>query len=243
MTGKVVEMAARPAGKVPQDVIRRLGPVVQDSTPMLVARLLREAIATGQFRPGQQLMETSLAGGLGVSRGPLREAMQRLTQEGLLVSHRNRGLFVMQLDEPAVRDMFLARLAIERAAVAQIIVTGRHHSAAVLLDLARGMSDYRDSPSSPAVSELDMKFHETLVSLADSPRLTLMHQTMIIQVRMCLTEMQATYHSVDRRVEEHSKLAQAIVSADTEEAERLLVEHMNDGLKRLLTALASDARM
>lgn len=236
-------MAARRTGKVPPEAFRRLGPVMQDSTPTLVARLLREAIATGQFRPGQQLLETSLAEGLGVSRGPLREAMQRLTQEGLLVSHRNRGLFVMQLDEPAVRDMFLARTAIERAAVAQIIVTGRHHAVTALLDLANAMNEYQDDPGSPAVSDLDMKFHETLVSLADSPRLTLMHQTLIIQVRMCLTQMQATYHSVDRRVGEHRDLARAIMSADCDRADALLVEHMNDGLERLIAALASPATM
>ena len=68
-----------------------LAPIQQDTTPALIARQLRDAIATGQFAPGQQLLETTLARSLGVSRGPLREAMQRLTQEGLLISHRNRG--------------------------------------------------------------------------------------------------------------------------------------------------------
>ena len=49
-----------------------LTPIVQDSTPSLIASQLREAIAAGEFRPGEQLAETALAASLGVSRGPLR---------------------------------------------------------------------------------------------------------------------------------------------------------------------------
>ena len=103
-----------------------LPPVVQESTPALIARILREAIADGRFPPGSQLVEQELARELNVSRGPLREAMQRLTQEGLLVGHRNRGLFVMELTEDAVRDMYLAREAVECAAVRRIVATGTH---------------------------------------------------------------------------------------------------------------------
>ena len=97
----------------PGDLGGSLEPVVQESTPALIARSLRRAISSGEFPPGTQLGEAALARQLGVSRGPLREAMQRLTQEGLLVSHRNRGLFVPDLTPEAVSDMYLLRRAIE----------------------------------------------------------------------------------------------------------------------------------
>lgn len=58
---------------------RILTPLVQESTPAIIARKLRDAIANGDFPPGSQLTEAGLAADLGVSRGPLREAMQRLT--------------------------------------------------------------------------------------------------------------------------------------------------------------------
>ena len=61
---------------------------------------------------------------LGVSRGPLREGMQRLTQEGLLVAIRNRGLFVIDMTAEDIRDMYIAREAIERAAARDIVVSG-----------------------------------------------------------------------------------------------------------------------
>src|SRR3954468_4154381 len=84
-----------------------LDPVVQESTPAIIARKIRDAIARGDFAPGVQLGEAELAKELGVSRGPLREAMQRLTQEGLLVSYRNRGLFVVSMDQDDFRDIYL----------------------------------------------------------------------------------------------------------------------------------------
>ncbi|MDN5574145.1 MAG: GntR family transcriptional regulator, partial [Micrococcales bacterium] len=61
-----------------------LNPVVQESTPALIARQLRRAIGEGELAPGQQLNEAALSRSLGVSRGPLREGLQRVTQEGLL---------------------------------------------------------------------------------------------------------------------------------------------------------------
>ena len=206
----------------------------QDSTPSLIARQLREAIASGQFAPGQQLLETSLAQTLGVSRGPLREAMQRLTQEGLLISHRNRGLFVMDLDEATVRDTYLARSAVERAAVEHLIDRGRNGEAVVLIELAGRMEEFRGDPSSDDVSLLDLAFHEKLVELSGSPQLQRMHRTLLTQVRMCLTNMQATYESIDHRVKEHRMLADAIIAGDTERAVTLLREHMDDGMRRLL---------
>ena len=211
-----------------------LAPIQQDTTPTLIARQLRDAIATGRFMPGQQLLETSLAQSLGVSRGPLREAMQRLTQEGLLISHRNRGLFVMELDESTVRDTYLARAAVEQAAVEHLIATGRHSEAVALRDFAEQMSEYRSDPSGEEVTALDIGFHEKLVELSGSPQLQRMHQTLLTQVRMCLTNMRTTYDSIDDRVEEHRALAAAIIEGNAERAVSQLRAHMEDGMNRLL---------
>jgi DNA-binding GntR family transcriptional regulator len=217
----------------------QLAPLQQASTPTLIAQQLREAIATGEFAPGQQLLETSLAQALGVSRGPLREAMQRLTQEGLLISHRNRGLFVTDLDEAAVRDTYLARGAVERAALEHLIESGRNAAAEVLIEIAGRMEQHRDDPSSDELSLLDLAFHEKLVELSGSPELQRMHRTLLTRMRMCLTTMQATYDSVDERMAEHRILAEAIIGGDVERATKLLREHMDDGMRRLLAAAAA----
>jgi DNA-binding GntR family transcriptional regulator len=216
-----------------------LTPIPRDSTPSIIARRLRDAVARGEFKPGQQLTEAALAASFGVSRGPLREAMQRLTQEGLLVSHRNRGLFVMELDEPTIRDIYLARGAIERTAVRQAVELGVGSAAQALVEVVDEMRGYQDQPRHPAVSELDMRFHEQLVALSRSPRLMLMHGTLLTQVRLCLAWMQGTYDSVDDRVNEHAGIARAVVDGDAELAERLLHAHMEDGLRRVLSSVGS----
>ncbi|NNG20355.1 GntR family transcriptional regulator [Naumannella sp. ID2617S] len=211
---------------------KSLQPIVQISTPELIAGLLREAVATGQYGPGQQVSEKALAERLGVSRGPLREAMQRLTQEGLLVSHRNRGLFVMELDEATVKDIYLARDAVERAAVAHMIGQGRGAEASMLGPMVERMASLE--ADDPQVSDADMEYHKVLVGLSGSPRLIRMHNTLVTQLRLCLNLMQPTYDSVDHRVGEHGDIKEAIVTGDAALADRLLVEHMEDGLERVL---------
>lgn len=214
-----------------------LTPIPRDSTPSIIARRLRDAVAKGEFQPGQQLTEAALAASFGVSRGPLREAMQRLTQEGLLVSHRNRGLFVMELDEPTIRDIYLARAAIERTAVRRAVELGAGSAAEALVSVVEAMRSYEDRPTDPEVSALDMEFHEQLVALSRSPRLILMHGTLLTQVRLCLAWMQGTYDSVDYRVAEHADIARAIVAGDADLADRLLCAHMEDGLRRVLVSV------
>ena len=96
-----------------------LEPVVLESTPMTIAARIREAIASGVIPPGAQIGEAEFARQLAVSRGPLREGLQRLAQEGLVVAVRNRGHFVIEMTPENVRDMYVARAAVERAAAAR----------------------------------------------------------------------------------------------------------------------------
>ena len=101
--------------------VSELEPVSRRSTAEIVADRIRAAIMRGTFAPGTQLGEVDLANRLGVSRGPLREAMQRLVAEGLLRSERHRGLFVRELGPDDVRDVYLARTAVERAAALKVL--------------------------------------------------------------------------------------------------------------------------
>jgi DNA-binding GntR family transcriptional regulator len=207
-----------------------IGPLAQESTPSIIAEKLRQAIGHGELKPGAQLGEAELARKLGVSRGPLREGMQRLTQEGLLVAIRNRGLFVREMTPDDVRDMYMAREVVERAA-ARKIIAGDHAAAGdVLLAIVERMA----AAQTPAeVSEIDIGFHERLVQLAGSPRLSRMHQTFITETRMCIHALDETYAKSEVRGEEHRALANAIRSGDRDLTDRLLGAHMDDAIVRL----------
>lgn len=212
-----------------------LDPVDRESTPAIIARTLRTAIARGDFPPGSQLAESGLAQQLGVSRGPLREAMQRLTQEGLLVSHRNRGLFVADLTIEAVEDMYVLRGPIEEAAVRRILELGEQSLAAAKLGVAVAeMARFADDPNGDDMADADMAFHRMLVDLAESPRLSRVHETVLVETSMCLRAMRGTYAPGEDRVSEHRRIAEAIGAGDREAALGALAEHMRDGLARLV---------
>lgn len=211
----------------------RFEPVVRESTPSIIAGKLRTAIGLGRIPPGAQLMESELAQELGVSRGPLREAMQRLTQEGLLISIRNRGLFVITMTSEEVRDMYVARTAVERAAAELIMQSNGKIVATQLLGVVKAMKRAAEIGDLDGMSEADMEYHATLVAAAESPRLSRMHNTLLTETRMCLTALEEKYPDPHARVAEHQAIAEAISTGDTQLAGKLLIRHMEDALERL----------
>ncbi|WP_035775832.1 GntR family transcriptional regulator [Arthrobacter sp. H5] len=212
---------------------RIIEPLVQESTPSIIAGKLRRAIAEGELAPGSQLGEAELARELGVSRGPLREATQRLTQEGLLLSIRNRGLFVITMNDDDIKDMYLARTAVERAAAAQLAVAAPGDARSVLSKTVAAMKEAAVAGDTDAVTSADLEFHEVLVGLAGSRRLSRMHNTLLTETRMCLNALKSTYRASDNRAAEHQGIADAIGAGDIELVDRLLISHMEDALQRL----------
>jgi DNA-binding GntR family transcriptional regulator len=218
---------------------RYIEPLVRQSTPSIIADKLRAAIGRGEIPAGAQLGEAQLARALGVSRGPLREGMQRLTQEGLLVSIRNRGLFVIEMTPENVRDMYVARTAVERAAAAQIFLHDPAMAGDGLLAVVGKMARAAGRRDDFAVSDADIEFHDRLVELSQSPRLSRIHQTLLTETRMCIHALEETYRYSDERVGEHQAIAEAFVAHDPALADRLLVEHMDDAVARLATGNAA----
>lgn len=216
-------------------------PIRAESTPALIARRLRDAVAHGHFKPGEKLLEVGLSKQFGVSRGLVREAMQRLTQEGLLVSRPNRGVFVAELGPAEVFDIYTARLAVERAACLKVIdVTGRTEELADALDaltneLAERVRDGGDDNQS--LASLDIEFHERMVDEAQSPRLSRMHATLATESRMCITVFEGRSYAIEDRISEHRQIAQAIREKNVQLLHRLLAEHMDHAVDSIIQSL------
>ncbi|WP_340683848.1 GntR family transcriptional regulator [Amycolatopsis coloradensis] len=208
-------------------------PVSRESTAGIIARQLRDAIMTGALPPGTQLGETDLASRFQVSRGPLREAMQHLVSEGLLRSERHRGLFVIDLEPGDVYDIYSARSAIERAAMLRALRGDRERVATELEEAVRAMATAADDDDPTALSWADLRFHEALIAASGSKRLVRMARTLLIETRMCLTALQATYQQVEERVTEHTRIIEALRAGDEETALSLLEAHMEDAVQRL----------
>jgi DNA-binding GntR family transcriptional regulator len=215
-----------------------LEPVPRRSTVEIISDELRSAIMYGSLAPGSQLGEADLAARLGVSRGPLREAMQRLVQEGLVRSEPHRGLFVITLAEEDMEDVYLARLAIERAACQMIMARNRGEALVRLTEALQTLVGAAEQRDRIAMSDADQAFHQVLVAASGSPRLERMAQTLLVEARMCLSALQDKYPEPEDLVEEHRKLVEAINDGDEERLLRLIEEHMTDSIERLRTPYA-----
>ncbi|MEU5879099.1 GntR family transcriptional regulator [Spirillospora sp. NPDC047279] len=215
-----------------------LEPVPRRSTVEIVYDELRSAILYGSLAPGDQLGEAELAARLGISRGPLREAMQRLVQEGLLLSEPHRGLFVITLDEGDVEDVYMTRLAIERAACVLLMQRNRGEAVMQLTEALQQLMDAARERDRVKMSDADQAFHEVLVRSSGSPRLERMAQTLLVETRMCLNALQAKYPEPEELVDEHQRLVDAIADGEEERLLRLIEEHMTDSIERLRTDLS-----
>ncbi|WP_077488688.1 GntR family transcriptional regulator [Sinomonas mesophila] len=213
---------------------RPLQPIARESTPCLIAAQLRQHIAEGALAPGEQLVEMEIAHELGVSRGPVREAIQRLTQEGLVVSIRNKGVFVSEFEAEDLLDIYEARTAVEKSAALLLCSRDRLRAGDELLRCVERMAEASTAEDLGAMSEADIAFHEKLVEMAASPRLSRMHATLLTETRMCLNRLEGRYNDESIRVSEHRGIAEAIREGNEDLAMRRLELHKEDALGRLL---------
>jgi DNA-binding GntR family transcriptional regulator len=209
-----------------------LEPLQLQSTPALIADRLRAEILDGAFPADAQLSEMELARQLKVSRGPIREAMQRLIQEGLLRAERNRGVFVVELDQDDARDVYLARGAIERTAAAIVALRAHEDALVALQEIVDRLAASVDSEWSEIITH-DLAFHQTLVDAAASPRLTRMFRTLVAETRLCLIRLEPFYDGRSEVVAEHQGILDAIRSGELATIDRLVQLHMDASAARL----------
>jgi DNA-binding GntR family transcriptional regulator len=220
---------------------RGLRPVKREPAAIAIANQLTEAVMDGTLEPGQQLGEVELAGRLGVSRGPLREAMQRLVQQGILRSEPHRGVFVASLTDEDVRDIYLARTAIEVAAC-RIVLRGHPRRTADKLARAhRAMAAAARSGDRAALAAADMELHQLLVTESGSARLQRMAATLFVETRMCLSALTVKYSAPIDLVDEHAAIIEALRGGDEDLLIELLDEHMKDAVRRLAPASAASS--
>jgi len=218
-------------------------PIERVTLSTQVAERIRDDILSGAHAPGAQLHEVELALAFGVSRGPLREAMQRLVQEGLLVSLPHRGVFVAELSEDDMLDVFFVRASLEEAAVRRIVERGdRAATATALTNLAERMDRAMRSGDETRGGELDFAYHRTLVDAAGSARLSRTYATVQAETRLCLHRLMGGYRSRADLAVEHVRLADLIAGAPLEEILAELRRHFGDPAATLRRARAEGRR-
>jgi DNA-binding GntR family transcriptional regulator len=191
-------------------------PVARSTASSRVTDALRAAILDGSMVPGAQLKETALADRLRVSRGPLREAVQRLVQEGLLWTQPHHGTFVVELGRDDVADIYLARRAVESTAAMRLMEMSDKTEALTSLEAA--VSNLRTAVQDggwSAVVAADIAFHERLVDSVKSKRLTRMFGTLAAETRLCMNLLVASTDWVRGVVADHRELVAALGGDDS----------------------------
>jgi DNA-binding GntR family transcriptional regulator len=203
----------------------RLGSVGRASMTERVLRELRDAIVDGRIAQGEQLREVSLAQTLGTGRSSVREAVRQLVQEGLVEYEAHRGAFVRVLSLADRLDVYVAREAIETGAARRILESEVRvdfsRLRAALEDLQKAARD--QDRVTDAVIAADIRFHEELVRLAASPRLSRAHDTLVAETQMLLSH-HPPYPWTDY-VADHERLLEALAEGDAR-APDLVSEHL-----------------
>lgn len=213
----------------------QLQPVRRSTLASVVTEQIRSAILDGGFPAGTKLHEAELAERFAVSRGPVREGIQRLVQEGLLRSEPHRGVYVPVVTDDDVVDIYFVREAIEHAAITRLAGTASSAAvAAALGEIVAQMEQAVARSAWPKVAELDLRFHSTLVDGVGSPRLSRAYSALIAETRVCLSRLVEVYPDREDLLDEHRQLAELLAGQQLDDTLRTLSRHFSDALQSLI---------
>lgn len=206
---------------------------------MDVYQAIYELLLKGEFKPGDRLTETKLAERFGISRTPVREALNRLEHQKLLQHQPYRGMVVRTLDHQAVTELYVMREVLEGTAAA---LAARHATDAeisVMKDIVA--RDRKHTADSSSLAQSNKLFHESVQRAA--------HNRYIVQALNSLAESMAllgpTSLAVAGRVEEaldqHEQIVTAIENHDPQAAEKAARAHIQGSHRaRLILMLERD---
>lgn len=210
------------------DLNRMLSLPINRGLGVDIAERLRDAILSGLFGPGERLPEEQLARAMGVSRGPVREALVKLERDGLIVIRRNRGAFVAQLSREDLDEVYSLRVAIERLAVERCVENADDADIAELQAVVDRISDLLDSGiTEQEAAELDLKFHDIIYRAGRHRRLYDIWVTLKPQIHILLLNRNVA--STDFRelvVPSHQEIVDAIRSRDVDKTVKVTMEHL-----------------
>ena len=201
-----------------------------------VFEVVREQILKGLLPKGEPIRQDALATELGISKIPLREALARLEQEGLLINHPNRGYYVQPMSRGQVDEIYALRLSIEpqAAAYASSVATDEDREAAKRAFTAL---DTAAHSSLADVGVRNREFHIALVEPGRRPLTTqLVERLAVLAERYVIAHLEPAGRDARAHVE-HQTLFNAWLERDKRKVEKLLKEHIQGTLKDLRAQL------
>src|ERR1700744_6242942 len=188
---------------------------------------LRDMILAGRLQPGDRVGEAERSQRLRVSRGPVRESLVRLEQEGLVASEWHKGAAVADLTGVAVTELATLRVALEKLAIAGACKSATEEDLAGLLDVVERMRAASAGGSDESLARLDIDFHDAVYRAAHHERLYAAWSTIRSQVALALLRRRVANKDYPGLVvDEHAALAALIIDRNADEAEIQIAAHI-----------------
>lgn len=206
----------------------------------VVFNTLRQAILTGELKPGERLMEIHLANRLGVSRTPIREAIRKLELEGLVTMIPRRGAEVAQITEKSMNDVLEVRRAMDAlcAELACERITDEELQALkVACDAFEQTVKTRDVK---VIAQADVALHDIIVKATGNQRLIQLVHNLSEQMYRYRFEYIKDYSQHERLVEEHRIIYNSIVNKDVETASEAAKTHIDNQKKAIIRQIRLD---
>src|SRR5579859_3029264 len=194
---------------------------------------LREEILANRLPAGTELQEAGLAAELGVSRGPIREAIGRLAAEGLVVVRPRRGAVVRSLTKDEFIEAYEVREALEMMAAR--LATARLGQAGLtrLEELTEEMERHAEADDVDSFFDANAAVHASLVDAAGNTRLKEMHAQLVGQMNRYQRRSLSLRGSLRQSVAEHRAILEALAAGDPERAAQLTADHIRVPQRRL----------
>ncbi len=196
---------------------------------------LRRLIIRGDLNAGMTLSENEFAKRFSISRSPLREAIRRLQEEGLLDASGPRGFRVPPITTELVRQVYGVRLALEAAAAEEAVVPAEEIAAArAKLALIRADLDNGDTRS---FTESDFEFHDVFISNCGNPLLIKQIARLRNNIARIVTYADQFTEHIEMSYAEHVEILDALTTGDHQSARKAVASHVGNVTNRVITQI------
>jgi DNA-binding GntR family transcriptional regulator len=213
-----------------------------DTLQRLDARTLRETVTStirqlileGELVPGEQVNQAQIAEQLGISRGPVREALSQLEEEGLIRNVPYKGTFVTEITGEYIEELYSFRRVLETFAVRRATERSCDDDFKQLHAIIAGMHTAADAGQVIELGKLDIQYHYTIVNCARHSLLMKTWHGIELGVRRCLTLRHRIYRNPHDIIGTHPDILEAMEARDQERASALLDAHIQEAGELLL---------
>ncbi|SHM20176.1 transcriptional regulator, GntR family [Caldanaerovirga acetigignens] len=209
----------------------------------IVFEVLRQAIISGDLKPGERLMEVQLAEEMGVSRTPVREAIRKLELEGLVVMIPRKGAYVAGLSLKDAADVFEIRQALEGLAAALAAERITEEEIESLEKILVEINEAAEKEDVDMVIKKDAEFHQILFKATRNDRLVQIINNLKEQIDRFRVQSFTNKARIKSLMEEHKKIVEAITERNVELAKKLAEEHIEKVENNVMNILRKEMNM